>query len=69
MPCCGRPSNRNQKSGPKAYYERYAYLSAAQKAKRDALVGTKCATCDALTFNNENGSCSVCGNPKVSQEK
>ena len=67
MPCCGRPDNR-KKSSQAAYLEKYAYLSKAQKAQKEALLGTNCATCAALTFNDDQGNCSVCGNPKVQQE-
>lgn len=64
MACCGRPDVRNKKSSQQAYYEKYAYLSKAQKAQKDALLGTNCTTCAALTFNDAQGNCSVCGNAK-----
>lgn len=65
MPCCGRPNNRANKDSAKDYYARYAYLNHHQKEKQLAAVGTKCATCDALTVGDP---CSVCNNPKPSQE-
>lgn len=60
-PCCGRPNNR-AKNNEAAYYERYAYLSKEQRARQLELVGSTCATCDALTAGDP---CSICGNPKI----
>jgi ribosomal protein L37E len=64
MGCCGRADNRNKKNSERSYYEKHAYLSKAQMAQKAALGATDCATCSALTFNNDKGACSICGNPK-----
>jgi hypothetical protein len=64
MPCCGRPSNRANKNNEAAYYERYAYLSKEQRARQIELIGSTCATCDALTASAAGNKCSICGNPK-----
>lgn len=69
MPCCGRPNNRANKldkNGAAAYYERFAYLSSHQKEQQQALVGTQCASCAALTVGDP---CSVCNNPKTPNEE
>jgi len=62
VPCCGRANNRANKNNEAAYYERYAYLSKEQRARQLELVGSTCATCDALTSGDP---CSICSNPKI----
>jgi len=68
MGCCGRPDNRVNKDGAAGYYQKYAYLSSAQRAKADEIVGKigKCTSCDALTMGDP---CSICGNPKPKKEE
>ena len=66
MSCCGRPNNRNQKSGASSYYARYAYLNSHQKAQQEKVAGSKCDACDALTVGDP---CSVCGGAKTSNEE
>ena len=66
-PCCGRPNNRQKKSGSAGYYEKYAYLSSHQKEQQVKVSGSKCESCDALTMGDP---CTVCGNPKqINQEE
>jgi len=65
MPCCGRPSN-NAKKGEAAYYERYAFLSSAQKERQAKVAGSQCQTCKALTVGDP---CTVCGNPKSEKQE
>jgi len=60
MPCCGR-ANNNANKGAAGYYERYAFLSSAQKEKQLQIAGNNCVTCSAITVGDP---CSVCGNPK-----
>lgn len=67
MGCCGRPDNRSAKNSQEEYYKRYAYLNHHQKAQKEALLGTKCQACDALTFNDPEGNCSVCKGSKQAQ--
>lgn len=64
-PCCGRPNNRASTQGEADYYSRFAYLTAAQKAKQGALGVSNCASCDALTAGDP---CAVCGNMKSPSE-
>lgn len=65
--CCGRPDNRAKKGGGEAeYYSRYAYLSNHQRARQAELVGSKCATCDALTMGDP---CTICGTMKTKPEE
>ena len=61
MSCCGRPDNRNKKSGTANYYGRYGYLSGAQRQKQTELGIGHCQTCGAYTSGDP---CTVCGNPK-----
>lgn len=59
-PCCGR-ANNNSKKGAAGYYERYAFLSSAQKEQQIKIAGNSCSICAAITIGDP---CSVCGNPK-----
>lgn len=61
MGCCGRPDNRNKKSGEAGYYERYAYLNSHQRKRQADLGISTCKKCDAYTAGDP---CSICGNPK-----
>ena len=61
MPCCGRPDNRQRKSGAAGYYDRYTYLNSHQRAQQLKVSGSKCEHCDALTVGDP---CTVCGNSK-----
>lgn len=67
MPCCGRPDNRANKEGAAGYYQKYAYLSGAQRQAAEKLLGqiSKCDSCDALTYSNEDNHCLVCGSAKT----
>ncbi len=65
MSCCGRPNNRNKKSGAASYYERYGYLSSRQRQKQAELGIAHCNSCDAYTSGDP---CTVCGNPKKEVE-
>ena len=69
-PWCGRPNNRVKKEGAAGYYQKYAYLSGAQKEAAEKLLGkvSKCPACDALTYSDEGNNCTVCGNPKSKEE-
>lgn len=64
MACCGRPDPRNKKSSEQLYYERYGYLSRAQKNRHAEIAGSKCTHCDALTISDVENKCTVCNNPK-----
>lgn len=64
MPCCGR-ANNNTSKGAAGYYERYAFLTGAQKEKQLKIAGSNCSTCTAITVGDP---CSVCGNKKNSEE-
>lgn len=68
MPCCGRPNNRQNKEGAAGYYQRYAYLSGAQREAAQKVLGEigKCTHCDALTMGDP---CTICGNPKPAKEE
>lgn len=67
MPCCGRPNNRANKEGAAGYYQKYAYLSGAQREAAQKVLGqiNKCEHCHALTMGDP---CTVCGNPKPKEE-
>ena len=65
MPCCGR-TNNNAKKGASAYYERYAFLSSAQKEQQLKIDGVNCTSCSAITIGDP---CSICGNPKTSNKE
>lgn len=68
MGCCGRPDNRGSKEGAAGYYNKYAYLSSAQREKAQKIAGNigKCFNCDALTAGDP---CTICGNPKIKKEE
>lgn len=70
MSCCGRPNNRTKKEGAASYYQKYAYLSGNQKQSADKLLGqiSKCITCDALTYSDDQQACTVCGDQKKVEE-
>lgn len=61
MGCCGRPNN-NPQNNKSNYYQRYGYLTSAQKEAQLKLHGSKCSKCDALTIGDP---CSVCGTAKA----
>jgi len=62
MGCCGKPNNRNQKSGASSYYERYGYLNSHQRADQKKLGISRCEACDAFTSGNP---CNACGKSKA----
>ena len=68
MGCCGRANNRDKKNSERSYLEKYAYLSKAQLAQKAAIGATNCTPCGALTFDNDQGACSVCGTSKNTEE-
>lgn len=66
--CCGRPNN-NASKGEAGYYERYAFLSSAQRERQLKVSGSSCSTCDAITTSDKQNRCQICGQNKKDLNK